>query len=78
METTSGALCQHKKRYSCPTRHELLGSHLMLGGSSVSQSIWGFPKITFLGAFGGPHNKDYGILGSMLGSPYFGKLPFRA
>ena len=25
--------------------------------------------------FGGPHSKDYGILGSILGSPYFGKLP---
>ena len=24
---------------------------------------------------GSPHNKDYSILGSMLGSPYFGKLP---
>ena len=25
---------------------------------------------------GGPFNKDYSILGSILGSPYFGKLPF--
>ena len=25
--------------------------------------------------FGGPNNKDYNILGSILGSPYFGKLP---
>ena len=35
---------------------------------------WGFPKImgTFLG---GPNKKDYSILGSILGSPYFGKLP---
>ena len=34
----------------------------------------GFPKlgVPFLG---GPHNKDYSILGSILGSPYFGKLP---
>ena len=24
---------------------------------------------------GGPHNKDYSILGFILGSPYFGKLP---
>ena len=23
--------------------------------------------------FGGPHNKDYSILGSTLGSPYFGE-----
>ena len=36
---------------------------------------WGFPNIrgTFLG---GPYNKNYSILGSKLGSPYFGKLPF--
>ena len=25
--------------------------------------------------FGGPHNKDYSILRSILGSPYIGKLP---
>ena len=25
---------------------------------------------------GGPNNKDYSILGSILGSPYFGKLAF--
>ena len=24
----------------------------------------------------GPDNKDYSILGSKLGSPYFGKLPY--
>ena len=37
--------------------------------------IWGFPKVrgTF---FGGPHNKDYSILGSILGSPLLGKLPY--
>ena len=33
----------------------------------------GFPNYGYL--FGGPHNKDYSILGSILGSPYFGKLP---
>ena len=32
--------------------------------------IWGFPKIR------GTNNKGYSILGSILGSPYFGKLPF--
>ena len=26
--------------------------------------------------FGGPYNKDYSILGFILGSPYLGKLPF--
>ena len=25
--------------------------------------------------FGGPHNKHSSILGSLLGSPYFGKIP---
>ena len=33
----------------------------------------GFPKLGVL--FGGPNNKDYSILGSILGSPHFGKLP---
>ena len=37
--------------------------------------IWGFPKIRYLSR--GPKNKDYSILGPILGSPYFGKLPFR-
>ena len=27
--------------------------------------------------FGGPYNKDYNIFGSILGSPHFGKLPYR-
>ena len=31
----------------------------------------GFPK-----KLGGPHNKHYNILGSILRSPYFGKLPY--
>ena len=34
----------------------------------VSQN-WGYH-------FRGPNNKDYNILGSILGSPYFGKLPY--
>ena len=25
----------------------------------------------------GPNNKDYSILGSILGFPYFGKLPYK-
>ena len=28
--------------------------------------------------FWGPHNKDYSVLGSILGSPYFRKLPNHA
>ena len=27
--------------------------------------------------FQGPYNKDFSILGSILGSPYLGKLPYR-
>ena len=38
-------------------------------------SCGGFPKIGV--PFWGPHNKDYNILGSILGSPHFGKLPNR-
>ena len=34
----------------------------------------GFSKSGYL--IGVPHNKDYTILGSILGSPYFGKLPY--
>ena len=50
--------------------------HIMEFGSSAAtlNSKWGFPRIrgNFLG---GTHNKDYSILRSILGSPYFGKLP---
>ena len=34
----------------------------------------GFPKLGVL--FGDPHNEDYSILGSTLGSPCFGKVPY--
>ena len=34
----------------------------------VSQN-WGYH-------FGGPHNKDYSIIGYTLGPPDFGKLPY--
>ena len=36
----------------------------------------GFPKLGY--PFGGPNFKDSSIFGSMLGSPFFGKLPSRA
>ena len=44
-------------------------------GIPLALSIWGFPKIrgTF---FGGAHSKDYNILGSILGPPDSGKLPY--
>ena len=34
----------------------------------------GSPKLGV--PFGGPNNKDYSILGPILGSPHFGKLPY--
>ena len=34
--------------------------------------VWGFPKLGV--PFWGPNNKEYSILGSVLGSPKFGKL----
>ena len=42
--------------------------------SNHSPNKWGLPKIRGT-VLGGPHNKDYSILGSILGSPYLGKLP---
>ena len=42
---------------------------LLLRGLQVSQN-YGY-------LFGGSHNKDYSILGSILGSPSFGKRPFK-
>ena len=36
--------------------------------------IWEFPKI--MGTFLGPYNKENSDLGSILGPPYFGKLPY--
>ena len=43
--------------------------------TNEDRGIWEFPKIrdTFLGV---PHNKEYIILGSTLGSPHFEKLPY--
>ena len=35
-------------------------------------------ETVFMYHFGDPNNQDYSILGSILGSPYFGKLPYRA
>ena len=37
--------------------------------------IWGVSKIRGY-LFEGPHNKDYSTLGSVLGFPYLGKVPF--
>ena len=47
----------------------------VLHSACLSGSIWGIPKIGGY-LFGGPNNKDYSILGSILGYLYFGKLPY--
>ena len=46
----------------------------MLGGP-IGDYMWVSQNYGYL--FGGPNNKDYSLLGSILGSPYFGKLPYR-
>ena len=43
----------------------------MLAGYGLN--CGGFSKLRV--RFGGPNNKDYSIWGSILGFPYFGKLP---
>ena len=65
---------------------EPLGKAIGRIGSQASQSCQfkcrnlfgllygGFPKLGV--PFWGPYNKDYSILGSRMGSPYFGKLPY--
>ena len=42
----------------------------------VAQRVYGgLPKLGV--PYWGPHNQDFSILGSILGSPYLGKLPYR-
>ena len=58
-------------------RHMLPESGGSLSRQDKQQAvIRSFPKLGLL--LGGPFNKDHSILGSTLGSPYFGKLPIRA
>ena len=42
-----------------------------LSFTALEVAKWGFPKIR--GTIGDPQNKDYSILGSILGFPYFGE-----
>ena len=41
----------------------------------MDAKIWGLPKIRGY-LFRGPINRDNSIIGSILGSPNFGKLPY--
>ena len=53
-----------------------MGSHSLNPVSPQARSIVyeGFPKLGI--PFGWSHNEDYSISGSILGSPYFGKIPY--
>ena len=50
---------------------------LMWGSPIIRATIWGLGEGLGLGHLGGPNSKDYTFLGSLLGSPYFGKLPYQ-
>ena len=54
----------------------MLWSPASSGTKLPVRSIWGVLKIQGY-HFGGLHKKDCSILGSILGFPYFGKLPYR-
>ena len=56
-----------KARYLQPEPGPSYG--LLMTSTRSTHDIWGFPKITGT-ILGGPYNKDYSILGSILGSPY--------
>ena len=47
--------------------------YLFGGPNNKDYSILGSVSANYGYLFGGPNNKDYG---SVLGSPYFGKLPY--
>ena len=57
----------------CPLAQEIPGRIQRAMRTETSEGA--FPKKKGY-HFGDPHNKDYNILGSTLGSPYFGKLPY--
>ena len=59
------ALASNRLRSLCPK-----------GPKHLQSFTRGFPKIRGY-PFGGPHKKDHNILGSILGSPFFGKLPHK-
>ena len=50
-------------------------SHSLVSMAETVGNHIGVPKIKGY-HFEGPNNKDFSILGSRLGSPYFGKLPY--
>ena len=61
---------------SLAATYGLVADGLSRGGSKTSMTHMGVSQ-TWGYLIGGPHNKDYRILGSTWGSPYFGKLPYK-
>ena len=65
--------------------HVDLMHQVLTGGASGRRAVCCLAtSISYIGVsqiygyhFGGPINKDYSILGSIMGSPYFGKLPYK-
>ena len=47
----------------------------ILAETPYRDDVGGFKKLEV--PFWRPYNKDWSILGSIKGSPYFGKLPYR-
>ena len=54
-------------------REDVGGRCPVKGFPSLPKSCRGYAKLGV--PFWGPHNKDCSIFGSILGSPYLGKLP---
>ena len=52
-----------------------IGRGVFESSCQISHVWGGVPKIK--GTFGGPDNQDHTVWGSILGYPYFGKLPYQ-
>ena len=59
----------------CNPTHRPESFEILAHTSEETRISGGFPKLGV--PIWGPNNKDYGILGSILGYLYFGKLPSR-
>ena len=70
-----GGLVRFKPR-SLTRRRASVRRGLGLPFQGIIRVMWGFPKIKGT-LFGGTHIEDYSILGSILGYPNFGKVPYR-
>ena len=62
---TSSCCCMQSRYTHCPT--------CSICAIQIRRKTGGGPKMGYL--LGGPHNEDYKVLGSILGTPYLRKLP---